>query len=148
MTAANPLRGEKVVSVGGVDYKLVLDVNAFCYAQAELGKKSLEITAAISGDPDDMLSIRGLFWASLQKYHPCHLFEAGEIMADAGPAAVRAALLDCLADAFGLAESQPGATEDKEGENPQRTLGTGSDSTGSTAKPEAAAKGSGKKRRD
>ncbi|UZW54059.1 hypothetical protein NUH86_10985 [Sphingobium sp. JS3065] len=141
---ANPLRGEVAITIAETRYLLVFDVNAFCHAQDALGKKPLEMVADFSADPDDLVTLRGLFWAGLQKHHACHLLAAGELLSDAGQPAVRAALADGLAAAFGLAEKQEG----KEGENPPTTTpGTGSGSTGNTAKPVATARSSGRKPR-
>jgi hypothetical protein len=130
---ANPLRGEVALEIAGASYQLVFDVNAFCHAQEALGKKPLEMVADFSSDPDDLVTLRGLFWAGLQKHHACHLIAAGELLSDAGQPAVRAALAEGLAAAFGLADKEEG----KEDANPPMTTpGTGSDSIGSTAKPE------------
>lgn len=143
--AINPLRGEAAIAAGGKDYSLALDVNAFCYAQPVLTMKPLEMVSAFLADGDDLLLMRTLLWAALQRHHPCHELEAGDILADAGPVAVRAAITDMMVAAFGLKEQ----AEDKE---PGKALttkpipGTGSGSTASTAKPAATAKPTGRKR--
>lgn len=136
------LRGQVALTAGETRYHLVFDVNAFCFAQEALGKKTMEIVADFSDDADDLVTARGLLWAGLQKHHACHLLQAGEIMSDAGQIAVRAAVSEGLAAAFGLAEK----AEDKESPNPPMpTPGTGSGSTASTAKPAGKARASGKK---
>ncbi|MEV4934607.1 hypothetical protein [Sphingobium sp. LSP13-1-1.1] len=148
MTAVNPLRGEAQIKVADATLKLVFDVNAFCYAQPVLNMKPLEILSAHLADDGDMLLTRTLLWAALQKHHPCHELEAGEILADAGVPTVRNALTAMFVAAFGLKkESDDG--EGKKGENPPTTTpGTGSGSTDNTAKPAAKAKRSGAKRRN
>ncbi|MES2173846.1 MAG: hypothetical protein V4523_07850 [Pseudomonadota bacterium] len=143
--AANPLRGEAAIKVGDTAYSLALDVNAFCYAQSVLSMKPLEMVSAFLADGDDLLLMRTLLWAALQRHHPCHELEAGDILADVGPVAVRAAITGMMVAAFGLKEQ----AEDKEpGKEPKTEpiLGTGSGSTASTAKPGATAKRSGRKR--
>lgn len=142
--AINPLRGESSVKAGDKAYSLVLDVNAFCYAQPVLLMKPLEMVSAFLADGDDLLLMRTLLWAALQRHHPCHELEAGDILADAGPVAVRGVITDMMVAAFGLKEQ----AEDKEpGKAPTvPTLGTGSGSTASTAKPADARKRTGKKR--
>jgi len=148
MTAVNPLRGEAQVQAAGTTFNLVFDVNAFCYAQPVLNMKPLEILSAHLADDGDMLLTRTLLWAALQKHHPCHELEAGEILADAGVPAVRTALTAMFVAAFGL-KKEGGDEEGKKGENPPTKIpGTGSDSTGNTAKPAAKAKRSGGKRRN
>lgn len=142
MTVAfNPLRGEAVLG----ERRLVLDVNAFCAAQPVLNMKPLEMVSAFLADGDDLLLMRTLLWASLQRYHQCHELEAGEILADAGPAATRAVLTDMMVAAFGLKDH----TEDKKPGKAETTPthGTGSGSTGSIAKQAETAKPTGKKRR-
>lgn len=144
MTGINPLRGEGTIVAGGKSYPLALDVNAFCYAQPILSMKPLEMVSAFLADGDDLLLMRTLLWAALQRHHPCHELEAGDILADAGPVAVRGVITDMMVAAFGLKEQ----AEDKEpGKAPTMpTLGTGSGSTGSIAKPVVTAKRTGKKR--
>lgn len=146
MTAVNPLRGEAALVAGEKTYVLVLDANAFCYAQPVLAMKPLEMVSAFLEDGDDLLLMRTLLWASLQRSHPCEEIEAGDILSDAGPAAVRSAITDMMVAAFGLRDN----AEDKEAGKEQMTAaipGTGSGSTASTAKPVATAKRSGAKRR-
>ncbi|MGW8202978.1 hypothetical protein ACWGM0_10575 [Sphingomonas bisphenolicum] len=144
--AVNPLRGEAALKVGDKAYSLMLDVNAFCYAQPVLHMKPLEMVSAFLADGEDLFLTRTLLWAALQRHHPCHELEAGDILADAGPVAVRSTITDMMVAAFGLKQQ----AEDKE---PGKALttelipGTGSGSTASTAKPAATAKPSGKKRR-
>lgn len=143
--ATNPLRGEASLKAGDKAYSLVLDVNAFCYAQPVLSMKPLEMVSAFLADGDDLLLMRTLLWASLQRHHACHELEAGDVLADAGPVAVRSAITDMMIAAFGLKDQ----TEDKEPGKALMTTpipGTGPDSTASTAKPVATAKRSGKKR--
>lgn len=111
---SNPLRGEASIDIGGLAFKLVLDVNAFCCAQEVTGKKMLEMVEAFTLDADDLVTLRALFWAALQKHHPCHLIQAGEMLSDAGDPAVRGVVAQALSVALGTAE--PG--EDKEGKNP------------------------------
>ena len=137
--AFNPLRGEAALG----DHRLALDVNAFCAAQPVLNMKPLEMVSAFLADGDDLLLMRTLLWAALQRNHPCHELEAGEILTDAGPVAVRAVITEMMVAAFGLKEQ----SEDKEpGKAPtMATHGTGTASTASTAKPEGTAKRSGKK---
>ncbi|EPR14196.1 hypothetical protein M527_29220 [Sphingobium indicum IP26] len=132
MTAANPLRGEASIAIGETAYHLVLDVNAFCYAQSALAMKPLEMVSSFLADGDDILLTRTLLWAALQRNHPCHELEAGDILGEVGVPSVRAALTDMMVAAFGLRE--PG-TEGKDGENPPKpTRGTGTGSTASTSK--------------
>lgn len=145
MVAVNPLRGEASIIAGDASFRLVLDVNAFCYAQPVLAMKPLEMVSAFLADGDDMLLMRTLLWASLQRHHACHELEAGDILGDAGIAPVRAALTGMMVNAFGLKDD---GAEGKDGENPPKaTLGTGNGSTASTAKRAATAKPSGKKPR-
>ena len=80
MVAVNPLRGEASIIAGAASYRLVLDVNAFCYAQPVLAMKPLEMVSAFLADGDDMLLMRALLWASLQRHHACHELEAGDIL--------------------------------------------------------------------
>lgn len=146
MTAVNPLRGQAALAAGEKTYGLVLDANAFCYAQPVLNMKPLEMVSAFLADSDDLLLMRTLLWASLQRSHPCHELEAGDILTDAGAVAVRSAITDMMVAAFGLKDQ----SEDKEtGKAPMTAAipGTGSGSTASTAKPGATAKRSGKKPR-
>lgn len=138
MVVPNPLRGEAAVKVGEKSYALALDVNAFCYAQPVLNMKPLEMVSAFLADGDDLLLMRTLLWAALQRHHPCHELEAGDILCDAGPVAVRVAITDMMVAAFGL----KGQAEDKEpgkALTTEPTPGTGSGSTASTAKPAAIA---------
>jgi len=133
---ANPLRGEAMLTAGPDEYKLVFDANAFCYAQQTLGMKAMEMVAAFSEDPDDMLTMRGLLWAGLQKHHECHLIQAGEVLSSAGMPEARAAIALGLAAAFGT--ETKGDKEQKKAATTPKTPGTGSPSTRNTAKRAAA----------
>ena len=110
----NPLRGEASIEIGGATFTLVLDANAFCSAQQVLDKKLLDMVSDFQLEPDDLITLRALFWASLQKHHPCHMIQAGEMLSDAGQPAVRGVIAEVLAAAFGTEE----AAEGKQGENP------------------------------
>lgn len=104
MSALNALRGETTLEADGRAYTLTLDVNAFCYAQPVLNMKPREMVGTFEAEIDDMVVVRALLWAALQKHHACHIVEAGEIMADAGLTATRSALTACLVACFGSAE--------------------------------------------
>lgn len=114
----NPLRGEASIEIGGLTFKLVMDANAFCCAQGALDKKMMDMVADFTADPDDIITLRALFWASLQKNHPCHILQAGEMLSDAGDPAVRGVIAELLAAAFGTNSETGQAAEGKEAENP------------------------------
>lgn len=119
---SNPLRGEASIEIGGLAFKLVLDANAFCCAQEATGKKMLEMVENFTLDADDLVTLRALFWASLQRHHPCHLIQAGEMLSDAGDPAVRGVIAEALAVALGTDDNAEG----KQGENPPTEIpGTG-----------------------
>lgn len=120
----NPLRGEADLKVGDRTYRLALDVNSFCAIEGLLKLKPLEIVQAFTSSPDGMIVPRALLWGSLQKNHEMTLWEAGELMAEAGLIDARGALSEALALMFGMTK----ATEGKKPGNPRRpkrTLGTG-----------------------
>lgn len=105
--AANPLRGEAELVAGDRTLTLCLDVNAFCYAEDELGKTTDQIVVTLESRPADMMMARGLIWAALQRHHPgTNLLEAGEIISESGLAEARAALTKCLEAAFGTVEGK------------------------------------------
>jgi hypothetical protein len=106
MVGGNPMRGEASIGEGAGAFTLVLDVNAWCHIQSTLGLKVTEVISAFEADPADMLTARAMLWGALQKNHACHLVEAGEIMADHGPSAVREALAACLEACFGTVKSE------------------------------------------
>lgn len=108
---ANPLRGEASIEIGSATFTLVLDANAFCNAQQALGKKLLEMVEDFQLEPDDLITLRALFWASLQKHHPCHIIQAGEMLSDAGQPQVRGVIAEVLAAAFGTGEAAEGKDE-------------------------------------
>lgn len=119
---ANPLRGEAPLAAGDASYTLCFDVNAFCYAEAQLAKTTDEIVFQVqdelsgwvvaSKNPNALPRlnsslVRGLLWAGLQKHHPgTHLVEAGEIMSDAGLANTVVAVTNAFFAAFGPPEAE------------------------------------------
>ncbi|MDO7841078.1 hypothetical protein [Sphingomonas immobilis] len=112
----NPLRGEADLVAGDQTYKLVFDVNAFiCAEQALGGMTTDEIVERYERTQAkaDMTLLRALVYGGLQREHPCHLIQAGEIVADAGIASVRDAVRTGLGAAFGMKPA-----EDKEEPDP------------------------------
>lgn len=121
--AANPLRGESELNVGDATYKLALDVNAFCSIESLLKLRPLEIVQAFTDSPDGMAVPRALLWGALQKNHEMTLWEAGELMAEAGLIETRNALSKALALMFGMAKEAEGKKPGKV--RPKRTPTTG-----------------------
>jgi hypothetical protein len=76
---ANPLRGEVEFVQGGQRYTLHLGVNALCMAEALLGRKTHEISAAL-GARGDMSALRGMLWAGLKEHHDLSLEDAGALL--------------------------------------------------------------------
>lgn len=130
--AVNALRGEATLEAGDKAYRLVFDVNAFCYAEERLAKTTDEIVAEVSTEfaswnPDALSKggvprinatlTRALLWAGLQKHHAgTHLAEAGEIMSAAGLNGTVAAVLNGFYAAFGQAEGEDGSRPPEGGE--------------------------------
>lgn len=69
---ANPARGEVSFRALDRDWTLVLDINALCAAEDELGVKVHELTQP------GLKAIRALLWAGLQRHH------GGVAITDAG----------------------------------------------------------------
>lgn len=104
MLPDNPLRGEASVEIAGEIYRLVFDVSAFIYAQQATGKGMTDLVAAFGETPDDLLTLRVMLWAALQRHHSRQIGEVDDLMSSAGPAKTRAAVSSALAAAFGTAK--------------------------------------------
>lgn len=142
---SNPLRGEGSFKAGEATYRLAFDANAFCYAETALEPLTTDdIVAQVAAGTANMTLLRAVVWAALQRHHPdTHLTQAGEIISDAGMPAVRMAIGDGLAAAFGL------ATEGGEEANPPVSeVGTGSSSSRSGVKRGSNRTASGSRRPD
>lgn len=120
----NPLRGESDLIVGETTYKLVLDVNAFCSIESLLKLKPLEIVQAFTDAPDGMAVPRAILWGALQKKHEMTLWDAGELMAEAGLVETRSALSDALALMFGMTKASEVRKPGNAGRG-KKTPGTG-----------------------
>jgi hypothetical protein len=122
MLPDNPLRGEASVDISGATYQLTFDVSAFIFAQQATGKKMMEMVTAFSEDPDDLITLRAMIWAGLQRKHPMPIGEVDELISSAGLAKARSVVSDGLAAAFGGAEE---ARETGKAPKPQAKRGTG-----------------------
>ena len=90
---ANSQRGEVAFRALDRDVVLVLDINALCEVEAELGVKVHELAQP------GLKAIRALLWAGLQRHQPgASLQNAGDIIQDLGM--VKAA--EIVGDAFKL----------------------------------------------
>lgn len=120
MLPDNPLRGEASVEIRGQFYTLTYDVSAFITAQQATGMKMSEMINGFSEQPDDLIQLRALFWAGLQKKHALTIGEAESLMSDAGIVKTRVAVSNGLSAALG--EKEGG-----DGENPpeKAKAGTG-----------------------
>jgi hypothetical protein len=117
---ANPERGEVSIDVGGELYTLKLTINAAATLQGR-HKKPL---GQILKDTDDLdvVAIRGILWALLQKHHAAAFKNeeaVGPLMDEAGIKTV----LDKIAEAFSV-NSDPNPLEAQATEG-----GTSGDST-------------------
>lgn len=101
MLPDNPLRGETSVEIAGQSYRLVFDVSAFIFAQQATGKGMEALVDSFTNAADDLLILRALFWAGLQRHHARSIGEVDDLMSDAGLAKTRAAVSSALAAAFG-----------------------------------------------
>lgn len=122
MLPDNPLRGEASVEIAGETYRLVFDVSAFIFAQQATGKSVMEMVGAFGESPDDLIILRMLFWAGLQRHHSFTVSEVEDLLSDAGLAKARAVVSEALAAAFGT------VSEDGDAGNvakPKRKRGTG-----------------------
>lgn len=66
---ANPLRGELEWIVDRHSYNLVMDINALCSAEQQLGMGIDRIIASYASEATITL-VRGVLWASLRQHHP------------------------------------------------------------------------------
>ena len=124
MLPDNPLRGEASVEIGGKSYRLTFDVSAFIYAQQATGMKMTEMVAAFDEGPDDLITLRAIFWAGLQRAHQPALSEVDDLISDGGLAKIRRAVSEGLAAAFGGKEE--GGDSGKEPRpKPKSKRGTG-----------------------
>jgi hypothetical protein len=116
---ANPLKGEASVEAGGETFTLVCDINALVLAE---DASELDVSTLIERleRGTNLKALRAAFWACLQARHECHLIRAGEIIAQVGLPAARAALNKAIAGAFPPAEKGTGANP------PQAADATGS----------------------
>lgn len=122
MLPDNPLRGESSVEIGGKPYQLTFDVSAFIFAQQATGKKMMEMISSFSDDPDDLITLRAMVWAGLQRKHPVAIGEVDDLLSTAGLAKARAAVSEGLAAAFGGPEE---AREQGKAPRPKASRGTG-----------------------
>lgn len=105
----NPITGEVGCECEGQAYVLVLDVNAMCVLEAELGLTPTEISEML-GKPLTSTATRALFYAALQEHHEgLTLKEAGKLVHVMGPVAARAKVFEALAAAWGSADEDRAA---------------------------------------
>lgn len=104
MLPDNPFRGETSVEIGGETYRLVFDVSAFIFAQQATGKGMEALVSEFEASADDLLTLRVMLWAGLQRHHPRLIGEVDELMTTAGPSKVRFAVSQALVAAFGVAK--------------------------------------------
>ncbi len=98
---ANAARGEVAFSALDQTWTLLLDINALCEAEDELGVKVHELAQP------GLKAIRALLWAGLQRHHAGVTIQtAGDVIQDVGMA--RAA--EIVGEAFKLTfpEAAPG----------------------------------------
>jgi len=98
-------RGQSKLVVGkgesATTYTLQFDPNAFCIAEETLAPLTTDdILEVIRSGKVGFRIVRALVHAGLQESHPCHLVRAGEIIAEAGAAAAKMAMLEGIAAAF------------------------------------------------
>jgi hypothetical protein len=113
----NPLRGEVSVEIAGETYRLVLDVPAFIYAQQATGMKMEELVTTFIDAGDDLLILRCLFWAGLQRNHAQPIEAAQDLLSTAGLAKIRLVVMAAVAAAVGF------SAEGKKGPSPRRRGG-------------------------
>jgi hypothetical protein len=122
MLPDNPLRGETSLEIGGESYLLTYDVSAFIYAQQATGMKMTELVSKFSEDADDLVVLRAIFWAGLQRAHEMPMSAVDDLLSTCGPAKARLAVSEGLAAAFGGPEE---ARETGKAPKPQAKRGTG-----------------------
>lgn len=122
MLPDNPLRGESTVEIEGRAYGLTFDVSAFIFAQQATGKKMTDLIGGFSEEPDDLIGLRAIFWAGLQRKHPVTLSEAEDLLSSAGIAKARFAVSTALAAALGEKEE---GQEQSDPPKVKRSRGTG-----------------------
>lgn len=114
----NPLRGEAVLEAGDKTYTLVMDINALCLAEEELGMSIDEILARYSGGTSATI-VRALLWAALQVNHECSVEQTGQIMTEAGFVQSKTALEKAILVAM------PPATPEQKKRTVKKKAGTG-----------------------
>lgn len=99
---ANSNRGEVVLPVGGLEYKLSFSINAICELEDALNMPVAKIADGLNDAGNVRMStIRTVVWAALRDHHEeVTVKEAGQIATDAGIPAVMSAIGQTFALAF------------------------------------------------
>jgi len=99
---ANSARGEVAFRALDRDLVLLLDINALCDVEAQLGVKVHELTQP------GLAAIRALLWAGLQRHHAgVNLQQAGDVIQELGMAKAAEIVGQAFMSAF--PEAAPGA---------------------------------------
>lgn len=118
---ANKLKGEVAFTAFETSFTLVMDFNALCSIDSELGIGINEIGARLAGSP---ATIRSVFRIGLETKHGAMTdLEAGRIIGEVGPARASELLAQAMTAAFPEAAEGTGSPQ------------TGKKRTGTTAKP-------------
>jgi hypothetical protein len=81
---ANPLKGEVSIEVDGETYTLVYSLNTLCEIEDKLGGAVSDI-ASLGASGRRWNTLRTVFWAALQDYHPeITLQQAGRMVSAMG----------------------------------------------------------------
>ena len=105
---ANAQRGEVALDVDGKTYVFRFSVNAICELEEALGSSVNTIAGQLSDmSAVKMKTVRALVWAALRDNHSeMTITDAGELISDAGVAAVMESVGLAFARAFPSGEAQ------------------------------------------
>lgn len=128
----NKHRGEFLLELDKVEYKLCYSINAICALEGITNKTVIEI-GKILADPDNLslTFARAFLWAGLQKYHSAITIQgAGDILEEHGAEKVIEKMVEGFATAFPSTSNNDHPTKER---SPVGGNGTGSSLTGSNA---------------